>query len=45
LRRAAGRFSNTCRLASSQGLVTLSQMFARRSHKDSFAPAGVKNEQ
>ena len=40
LRRAAGRFFHTCRLASSQGLVTLSQMFARRSQNGSFAPAG-----
>jgi hypothetical protein len=45
LRRAAGRFFHTCRLASSQGLVTLSQMFARRSQNGSFAPAGVSNEQ
>src|SRR5215475_14492582 len=41
--RAAGRFSNSCRLAWSQRLVTLSQIFARRSHGGSFVRAGGSN--
>ena len=33
------------RLVPSQGLVTLSQIFSRRSRCGSFSPVGVKDEQ